>query len=237
MENYDDAYKEVEKRLRAAPLKRVHIPCHHCTSVQHCKNVKTDLVPNITPFCVQPLAIFEDCNNDYLKQTTKKALYAKKTTKKAPPLEYIFLTINPKPSVDFEKFKKKFLLLLASRQFAGHTAVLEQRGTKEQLNIGQGFHAHILFKRHTPLNEGRPPTEIKRNLKQSWTNICDTKNPACFNIQFIGSDFAQDKEEYMLEEKTGKDKGPKQIGDKIWRHLKGLPPFYGDKTLVSALGA
>ena len=216
MENYDDAYKEVVRRLRTAPL------------VPRFDGTKMVPVLKITEDMLEPVKIYEECVNDILKITTKKALYAKKTTKKAPPLKYLWLTINPKPSIKWEDFKIKCFKLFGTTLFASYRAVFEQRGTTDQLNIGQGFHLHVLFQRHMPLNDGLPPANLTRNLKNSWKNYCDTKNPHCFNIQYIGDEYALDKLDYMVGLKTGDGKDAKQLGDIAFRYEKGTEASYGN---------
>lgn len=216
MENYDDAYKEVVRRLRTAPM----VPKWDGNSYVQ--------VPKITEDMLEPVKIYEECINDLLKKTTKKALYAKKTTKKAPALKYLWLTINPKPSIKWEDFKTKCFKLFGTTLFASYRAVFEQRGTTEQLNVGQGFHLHILFQRHMPLNDGLPPANLSRNLKNSFKNYCATNNPSCFNLQYVGDDFALDKLDYIIGVKTGDGKDAKQLGDIIFRTENDLEVSYGN---------
>ncbi len=137
------------------------------------------------------------------------------------------MTINPKPSIPFEKFKGKVFKIFNTTLFSDYCAVFEQRGTIEQGDVGRGFHAHILFKRHLPLDKGLPPSNIKQKFRQSLMRYCDVKNTSCLNLQFIGEDFAYDKLEYIKGLKTDQGKDLKQIADVVWRKQNNLETSYG----------
>jgi len=138
---------------------------------------------------------------------------------------YIWVTINPKPSVSLQEFKTLIYKILTKTCFTGHLAVFEQRGTIEADNLGKGFHAHILFKRNLTYK----PTKCITNLKQSCKKVVDNvNNPQLLNIKIIGNEFATDKEEYIIGmNKTGEGKGEKQEADKAWRAKEKLPDSIG----------
>ncbi len=218
--------QELRTRLLACRTYFDHDPCPHvCPGTPHCTNRVKMVEP--TEFAVAPLQLYADFKNQEFKNSLKLATKKSKTCK----LEYCYLTINPKPEITFINFKKKIFQLLNTKVFADHLAVFEQRGTLEN-DLGKGFHSHILFKRHTPLNEGLPPSNIKRNLKQSFSAICDVNNPKIFNIQFIGEEFACDKHEYIIGHKTGEGKDLKQTGDAQWRKINNIEPYYGNHQIV-----
>jgi len=234
MLNYNDSYHECCERIKRCKTRIVG--CGYCDNCvyPHLKQpcLKKSTIYCITEECLKPVQIFEECVNEDLKKTTKKALLKNLEKSTKIPLEFVFLTINPRPSITFEKFKQKVFKLLSSSLFSDHCAVFEQRGTVETGDVGRGFHAHILFKRHLPLDKGLPPSNIKRNLKQSFANYCDTNNDNIFNIRFVGEDFAFDKLDYIKGTKTGigKDlikKDVKQLADVVWRKENNLEPFYG----------
>ncbi|AXH73704.1 MAG: putative replicase [Cressdnaviricota sp.] len=234
MLNYDDAYHECCERIKRCRTRIVSCGyCHHCVfPKKDTPCLKKSTIYCINEECLKPVQIFEECINDDLKKTTKKALQKNHEKGTTIPLEYVWLTINPRFSVTFERFRKKVFAFLTNTTFHSHCAVFEQRGTIEQGDVGRGFHAHILFKRHLPLNKGKTPSDLKRNLKQSFKNYCDTKQNSCFNIRFIGTDFAYDKLDYIKGTKTGigKDlikKDVKQLADVVWRKQNNLEPFYG----------
>jgi len=215
---------ELNRRLNDCRTYSCHDPMPHpcppnCTKTVICREP--------TWYAIEPLKLYEEVKNQEFKKSLRTHLNKKVSVK----LDYLYLTINPKPSIKFKDFQKKIQRTLQSKLFADHLAVYEQRGTPEK-DLGRGFHAHILFKRHTPLNEGLPPTNLKRNLKDSYKNICDTSNPEIFNIQFIGQDFARDKKEYILGVKTAEGKAEKQTGDSQWRLDNSIEPYYGNSQIV-----
>ena len=144
-------------------------------------------------------------------------------------LNWLFLTINPKPDVTLESFMNKVRKITNSTTFADYLAVIEQRGIGETL--GKGFHSHILFKRKIPLSQSKPPSEIRRDLKKSLQNFCLVNNPSCLNIQFIGNDFAIDKKLYILGIKDG-EKLEKVAGDKLWRSKNSIPETLGNVDII-----
>lgn len=238
MLSYDDAYVECIKRIRACPITTVRCwRCAECDKFEESRFKSRDNmcidkqeIYVLNDSVLDPVRIYEESINEELKITTKKALRKnlEKSTdaKKKAPLEYIFLTINPRPKVSWEKFSRKVFKTVQSNMFADYTMTFEQRGTIEQNDLGRGFHAHILFKRHLPLDDGLTPSNIKRNLKQSWKAYSDTTNHSCFNIQFIGADFAQDKLDYIEGYKTGDGKDLKCQGDIVWREKMGIDAVY-----------
>lgn len=236
METYDDAYRECIKRIEACPLVYVDcVTCEHCISYTGRKNPGS--CPNKVQIyktndeCLKPIQIYEEAINHRLLLATKKALQKNLEKGTKVPLEYLFMTVNPKPSISFEQFKGKIFKILKTSLFSQHIAVFEQRGTLEQGDVGRGFHAHILFKRHLPLDTGLPPSNLKQKLKQSLTRYCDVKNNSCLNLQFVGEDFAYDKYNYIIGSKTDDGKDLKQKADVVWRKQNFLEKFYGHLTL------
>lgn len=173
----------------------------------------------------------EKAIDNHRTQEYKKYLcnLSKQPKPKAPPLTFVFLTINPKPEVGLESFMNKVQKITKSTMFADHLGVIEQRGTGETL--GKGFHAHILFRRHSPLSDSKPPSEIKRDLKRSLKNYTTINNPSCLNIQFIGDEFAADKKLYILGIKDG-EKQQKVSDDKIWRSQNNIPDTLGNLDII-----
>jgi hypothetical protein len=236
MQSYDDAYRECIKRIEACPLVYVDcVLCEHCISYTGRKN--PGRCPNkvqiykINDECLKPVQIYEEAINQRLLLATKKALQKNLEKGTKVPLEYLFMTVNPKPSISFEQFKGKIFKILKTSLFSQHIAVFEQRGTLEQGDVGRGFHAHILFKRHLPLDKGLPPSNLKQKFKQSLQRYCDVKNNSCLNLQFVGEDFAYDKLQYITGSKTDDGKDLKQVADVVWRKQNYLEKFYGTLTL------
>lgn len=144
---------------------------------------------------------------------------------------WLFITINPKPSVTFPEFQKKVEKLVNRNMFSSCIFAYEQRGSTPDL-AGKGFHVHILAKR----NLSYKPFNCKKNTKNTCKSLVGrVEDPRQLNIQVIGDEFAQDKKEYFLgQNKTGEGKQEKQSIDKIWRKSLSLRDFY-EKTLKKAL--
>lgn len=131
---------------------------------------------------------------------------------------YLWITINPAPKVEFEKFKVKITKLVNRAMFTKCEYVYEQRGTSLK-EAGKGFHCHILATRDMKYKPSKCISNIKNTCK---TLVGNVNNNNQLNIQIIGDDFANDKREYMTGVKTGEGKDQKQIIDKSWRHQMEL---------------
>lgn len=135
---------------------------------------------------------------------------------------YMFITINPKESVNFSDFRKKLEKLVNRQIFTNHMYVYEQRG-KTRDEAGKGFHAHILVER----NLSYKPSKTKELIQNTMKDIVGSvKSPNLLNLQFVGSDFILDKVEYMKADKTGEGKDEKQEIDLVWREQMELEQYY-----------
>ena len=225
----DLAYSMTCDNLSKLPIRWIHDPYCFCNDEKYCTNKCKTIVP--TEEALFPLRALASVKQDNCKLLLKKALIAesKPDTKK----NYLYLTINPKPDYPLLDFMKKIRKTLESKLFIDSLAVIEQRGTDEK-TMGTGYHAHILFKRVTPLNEGRTPTNIKRNLQDSYKKVCLVKNPDIMNFQFISHEYAEDKLEYMLGKKTGKGKDLKQKYDIPFRAQNNIPEYLGNPDILKS---
>lgn len=160
-----------------------------------------------------------DSNNVKIKQMT-----AKKNNN-----GYLFVTINPKKEIKLDRFLT-IIKKLSSRAFVDeYMYVIEQRGSDEK-EIGKGIHCHILIKRDLNYKPSKCCKYLKNGCKKIVGNI---QNDHQVNIKIIGEDFAKDKIEYMVGEKTGEGKDKKQQMDKIFRKNNKLEKYYGEiKSLV-----
>ncbi len=157
----------------------------------------------------------------------KKLLKEKLSKKKCNG--YVWITINPKPDVTLQAFKKLIKKIVLKTCFTDYLAVLEQRGTIEE-KLGSGFHAHILFKRNLNYKPAKCITNLKNSCKNYVGNI---NNQHQFNYKVIGEDFAKDKKIYILgQNKTGDGKQPKQAADRIWRQKENIDEYLGNKNII-----
>jgi hypothetical protein len=159
--------------------------------------------------------------NNYIE--TQKVELKKQTAKKHNN-GYMFITINPKPAVKLEDFRKLLKKISKKTCFEKCMYVLEQRGNNEE-NMGKGFHAHILVKRNLKYK----PIKLKQNVKASCKNIVgNIHNDNQLNIQTIGEEFAKDKQQYIIGDKTGDGKSEKQNIDEKWRKTIGIEKYLGN---------
>lgn len=221
------AYLQVADNLRQLPIRVEHDPYCFCDSPHDCPKKCKTIVP--TSESLYPLKALAEVKKEDFKKILKQSLRPKKEDKN----DFFFLTINPKPDITLSQFLNKIQKTLKSNLFADHLAVIEQRGNSD-LTCGQGLHAHILFKRITPLNEGLPPSNIKRNLRESYKKICLSSNNQIFNQQFVSRELALDKFNYIIgQNKTGEGKKEKQNYDKIYRSQNNLPEYYGNIDILN----
>ena len=153
---------------------------------------------------------------------------------------YYWVTISPDTTkITIEDFVKKVKNLLCKNCVASPSyAVIEQRGTIENNNIGEGFHAHCLLKRTN--FENYSSAQFIRNLKNPFRKCIDLKSPLIdniFNVQSlvapytdldgVKQDFYADKLEYIQNmNKWGIEKNDKQHADVIFREKNNIQPIY-----------
>lgn len=162
-------------------------------------------------------------NSGLKKIITSNKMKLKEKLAKENNNGYFWITINPKPAVTLETFRKKIVKLINRKLFDNVTYVYEQRG-KTISAAGTGFHCHILAKR----NLNYKPYKCKECVQNTMKNIVgNAKNPQQLNIQVIGPDFRKDKMEYILgQNKTGLGKDLKQNIDIIWRKKYNIKEYY-----------
>lgn len=127
---------------------------------------------------------------------------------------YVWVTVNPPPTVDFDVFRKKVEKCVKKVWVKNHWYAFEQRGTE----VGQygGYHTHMLLERGNIR-----PSHCKRELISTFAGI--TKQ---VDIKFIPQVWGKDKLAYITGEKTGEGKAEKQIIDKAFRAAYKLEPLY-----------
>lgn len=135
---------------------------------------------------------------------------------------YFYLTISPKPSVDLSSFLKKVEGYIKRKMFVRGVAVIEQRGTSENKDVGHGFHAHFLVER----NLNYKPSKININSENTFKSVCNIKSSAYFGV-WCPSEYLPDKLEYMRTGgKTADGKAEKQDADVVFRRENNIPTYY-----------
>ena len=136
--------------------------------------------------------------------------------------QYVFITVNPRPNVEFDVFRDTCIKFSQRKMFSKTWLVFEQRGSTEE-ELGKGFHAHIECER----NLDYKPSQITRNTENTFKNIVDMKvKKHTLTIQHHGEDFHKDKLEYIEGVKTGEGKDEKQIMDVKFREKNNLNVCY-----------
>lgn len=162
--------------------------------------------------------------NGMLKIENDNAQKKKRMTAVAHNNLFLFITVNPKPKIPFEDFKKKMEKLANRNIFNNALYVYEQRGSTEE-EAGKGFHCHMLCER----NLNYKPTKVVSCIKNTCKSLCNVKDKRVLNIQLIGEEFMNDKRQYILgHNKTGEGKSVKQNIDEYWRKKNNLNNHYKD---------
>lgn len=162
--------------------------------------------------------------NGMLKIENDNVQKKKRMTAVAHNNLFLFITVNPKPKIPFEDFKKKMEKLANRNIFNNALYVYEQRGSTEE-EAGKGFHCHMLCER----NLNYKPTKVVSCIKNTCKSLCNVKDKRVLNIQLIGEEFMNDKRQYILgHNKTGEGKSVKQNIDDYWRKKNNLNNHYKD---------
>lgn len=151
-----------------------------------------------------------------------------------PPKEYLFLTVNPEPTVPLEEFRKCLDRMVAKVWFRSYLYVLEQRGTTPE-EAGKGFHAHIIVKKP----EDKVPSHVIRELVTTFKNVCSVSNPHCFNTKWIDHAEYNRKLGYLLGRKEFTEydrKDIKQSMDRLWRHRASILNYYKSNIDIGDYG-
>ncbi len=177
------------------------------------------------------LGTLGDLEKGMLKMEQINVQKAKLLTAKAHNNLFLFITVNPKPDIPFDEFRKKMDKLANRNIFNSALYVFEQRGITEE-NAGKGFHCHMLTER----NLNYKPTKVVSCVQNTCKSLCNVKDKRVLNIQLIGEEFAEDKRIYILgQNKTGEGKSVKQTIDQYWRKKNNLNSTYKDANQADAV--
>lgn len=139
-----------------------------------------------------------------------------------------WLTVNPRKSVSFKKFKST-VEGYASRVICKEVYyVYEQRGNIMEENTGKGFHCHMLILRNLTVK----PSKFYKYSKNTFKNICnttvDSAGHSAFYFRWCDTAFLVDKLAYMRGEKHDPEKADKVEGDEYFRFENLLQDTYGN---------
>lgn len=153
--------------------------------------------------------------------TIMNSTYQRLATK--PP--YWFITINPRPNVSLEEFKKRIEKIVRKVSVKEYFYVYEVR--KQDFS---GLHCHMIVRTTAR------PYDFKRGIKNTVKSICDCENSSILNFKNITEDVIRDKIDYML----GQKKDSKMAGvlaTEEYRKENVLDKFYESSTPFTCRGA
>lgn len=135
---------------------------------------------------------------------------------------YLWITINPRPSVNLIEFIKIVEKSLKKSWICKYLCVIEQRGCNEE-EIGKGFHTHIL------IDKGDYRfSHARREFVSTYNKVCDVQNYHTFNFNCCKEIDINKRQNYMLGRKADPEKHIKQDMDIIFRNRYNIPTFYGE---------
>lgn len=140
---------------------------------------------------------------------------------------HVFLTINPRPEVEFYQFRKVIDKLLSKVWMTDYLYSIEQRGTIQEDNLGKGMHMHILFRKND-----KEPCKIIREVQNTCKKIVG--NPQHCNLQFRTADKSKGYVNYIKGDKKDENKHEKCRGDVVWRKKMGIEPHYEKGTIFQS---
>lgn len=137
---------------------------------------------------------------------------------------WYFITIRPKPGVDFLEFVKLV------HKYVNRAFVLEYKLTFEQKDpqgSGEGFHAHIVAN-----TKHRSKGECLRDTLSTFNSIAE---PQCIDIKPTRNP-GEMFQKYCIEYKSDDNhKESTKEGDDIWRQRIGLKAFYDTNDQLTDL--
>lgn len=139
-------------------------------------------------------------------------------TASKPP--YMFVTINTRPDISYDVFKKTVDKFINKKTTLKYFGVYEHRGSEVE---NGGLHAHIL------VHYSQTPYGFKRGTKNTFKNLCDVNNPHALNFRNVAEDKIESKISYMLGDKAS-SKLSKVEADKIWRIENSIPEYFESRS-------
>lgn len=166
---------------------------------------------------ITPLSELESESQKVIIERARNAVVSK------PP--FAFITINPYPQITLDDFTKYINKFIRRKIIDSYYYVYEVR--KKDLT---GLHCHMLIKYNCK------PYDLKRNMQNTFKNVCDESNPSILNLKYIEEDILQSKIAYMNgEKKDAKKEGVEAT--KIYRFENGLSDYYESAPPLPCRGA
>lgn len=138
-----------------------------------------------------------------------------------------WVTVNPKPGVEFDEFKKTVEKQLSRKFVKNYILAYEQRASEENGKpMGTGFHCHFLMER---TDDSEPSNKIEKYLRAGFGKVCDTHNKNIFYFKICPKQYVEDKIDYFIDKDKDddhQDKAAKQKYDVLWRAIHNLKNLY-----------
>lgn len=171
-------------------------------------------------------------NEDFLSQDPKydefkSILKEMNDKKKSGESTHIFLTVNSRPGTTLQNFMKK-IRKCANKKWCTDIAVVIEQRSEDIAHMGEGIHAHML------INRGTEAAKARKELKNTFKDICDVENPHCLNIQWRKGNGVEKALNYIKGIKKDEEKGKKMEIDKEWRKLNEIKEIYVTEDLKNS---
>lgn len=147
-----------------------------------------------------------------------KEIVSKETT------NWYFVTIRPRPGIEFTEFKKQVIKYVNRSFMINYTLSFEQ---KSLIGNGDGFHVHIVCD-----TNHRSKAECLRDTTSTFKNFCE---PNCVDVKTTRNpkDIINN---YLVEYKSDDEhKIDTKDGDVIWRNRLGLLNLYENNLSEGAV--
>lgn len=139
-----------------------------------------------------------------------------------------FITIRPKPEIEWETFYHIIEKYMKRKTFIEATYSYEQKGLNES-ELGKGFHVHIICK-----STWRSIPEVLRDTTSSVGSIC---GPSGIDVTKIWNESQWNNCISYISDYTSDDnhKEITKVTDKLWREKNNLMPLYIKNHDVNSL--
>lgn len=147
--------------------------------------------------------------------------------KDRPSGRIYWITVNPKPDIKFDEFKKTVEKQLSRKFVKSYVMAYEQKASEENGEpIGFGFHCHILMER---TEESEPSNKIQKYIRAGFKKVCDSQNKNVLYWKICPRQYIEDKINYFIDKNKDDDhidKQNKQKYDVVWREKENLEFIY-----------
>lgn len=127
---------------------------------------------------------------------------------------YWFITINPKPEVDYDDFHNRILDLVTNESVSEYLYSFEVRNSDHT-----GLHAHVLLECHTT-----DKNFADRKIKKLFVpELCG--NPKHVDIKWVSYDQLPEVVSYIKKDKVSRSKKASNDATLDWRSTNNIPAY------------